>query len=392
MFTKTLYGKDKKGGYKIWTIHVEDFNGMIDFVITHGKEGGKMQTQESCILQGKQGRSCYEQGVFEAEAKIKTQQDKGYREDKAELEELPLLAMLAADYRKQGHRIEYPCYVPVKYDGVRMVAKCVQKLSGVDILMESRTGQSYDIPHIKEALLAIMKPGDVLDGEVYKHGYVLQDIVSAVKRTDTQAELDKVLRKLKKDPANEEVQGELTEAVKIHNLRPRLEFHVFDMPSEHVFSVRLNLLQQYFSLRVAENHDFIRLTHYELAANEAEMKELHKAAVAEGYEGIMLRNFNGLYESGKRSADLQKYKEFLDSEFEVIGWTTDKEGLIVWKLKNDLNDNEFNVIFGSQEQKALWISIADSFIGKLLTVKYQSRYKDTLLPQFPTGVAFRDYE
>lgn len=32
------------------------------------------------------------------------------------------------------------------------------------------------------------------------------------------------------------------------------------------------------------------------------------------------------------------------------------------------------------------------YIGKLITVQYQSRYKDTLLPQFPTGKAIRDYE
>lgn len=395
MFSKTLYGKDKKGGYKVWRIDTLVFEDHCQNVITHGQVGGKMQEQVTNITAGKQKRTIYEQAVSEAEGKIKKQIDKGYRENKDDLEELPLLAMLAADYRKQGHRIQYPCYTSVKYDGVRCLAKCVQKLSGKDVILESRTGQLYSLPHIEQALREKMEVGDVLDGEIYLHGYALQDITSAVKRTDTQGEIDKSKRRMEKAKTQEEETDaliEYDEAIKIHLLRPKLQFHVFDMPMDEIFSVRLNVMQQYMAQRFAHDHEHIRVTHYETAYDEVEMKAQHKQAVADGYEGIMLRNVDGLYESGKRSADLQKYKEFLDSEFEIVGWTTDKEGLIVFTCKNDLNDLTFNVIMGSQEQKALWVSIGDSFIGKLMTVKYQSRYKDTLLPQFPTGVAIRDYE
>lgn len=386
-----MYGKDKKGGYKIWDVTILDKGDHAIIKIEHGKEGGAMQEQITTVTKGKQGRGVYEQAVSEAQGKIKKQYDKGYRYNKEDLEELPLLAMLAADYRKQGHRIQYPCFTSVKYDGVRCVAKCVQKLSGIDILLESRTGQQYDIPHVKEALRAVMKPGEVLDGEIYKHGYALQDIVSAVKRTDTQKEVDKTFKTYDKNPSADN-HAEYQEALKIDMLRPQLEFHVFDMPSEETFDVRMNLMQYYMASRVSFTHPFIVTTHYEIAHSEEEMKAQHKDAVAKGYEGIMLRNYSGVYESGKRSADLQKYKEFLDSEFEIVGWTTDKEGLIVFQCQNDLNDKQFSVIIGTQEQKATWVSIADQFIGKQITVKYQSRYKDTLLPQFPVGVAIRDYD
>jgi DNA ligase-1 len=40
----------------------------------------------------------------------------------------------------------------------------------------------------------------------------------------------------------------------------------------------------------------------------------------EGYEGIMVRNPNSPYEISKRSSYLQKYKEFDDDEFEIIGF------------------------------------------------------------------------
>lgn len=60
--------------------------------------------------------------------------------------------------------------------------------------------------------------------------------------------------------------------------------------------------------------------------------------------------------------------------------------------RNDVNDLTLNVIMGSKEQKLIWALTPDAFTGKMLTVKYQTRYKNTLLPQFPTGQCFRDYE
>jgi ATP-dependent DNA ligase len=38
----------------------------------------------------------------------------------------------------------------------------------------------------------------------------------------------------------------------------------------------------------------------------------HDEYVAQGYEGIMLRNKAGKYAVGHRSSDLQKFKKFLD--------------------------------------------------------------------------------
>lgn len=386
-FIKTLYGLDKKGGFKVWEVVVRNVNGMVDFNIYHGKEGGKIQAKESCIMKAHQGRTLYEQGVMEAEAKIKKQMDKGYRENKDDLVELPLLAMLAADYRKQGHRINYTCYTSDKYDGVRCLAK---HKGSAGIVLESRTGQPYDVPHITEALKEIMLEGDVLDGEIYLHGYALQEITSAVKRTDTQAEVLKANKKYQKAEGSEELDkayAACIEADLIHALRPQLKFYVFDVPSDKIFDERLADLQYWAR---PSNDDVIVFTEYDIAVSEEDMKEKHKDAVARGFEGIMLRNREGLYESGKRSADLQKYKEFLDTEFLVVDTELDKDGLIVYVCKNDVNDNLFRVIFGSKEQKLAAVAVRDTFPGKYLTVKFQSRYKDTLLPQFPTGVVFRD--
>lgn len=405
MYKETLYGLNKNGSVKVWTIETVDVAGGTEIRIEYGALYGVMTPQVTLVTKGKQGRSVSEQAINEAKSKVKKQLDDNYRRTQAELAELPLLPMLAGDYRKIGKRIDYAGGVDVsdKLDGARLLAKC--EAIGVVKLM-SRTGQPYSIPHIEAELAAFMQPGDVLDGEAYLHGEVLQDIVSAVGRTDTQAKIDEIQRAIAKKgadyrkPAKEEgvvnptLAEELENAELIHVIRPQLQFIVFDKPSDKVWTERLIELQQY-----AADNDFgvfsyghVRLIRYTRIYSEEEMKVLHKHAVSRGYEGIMLRNAKGIYESGKRSADLQKYKEFLDSEFQVVGYTLDKEGRIVFVCRNDLNERIFNVIFGTEEEKSAMLAMASGFLHKYLKVKFQSRYKKTLLPQFPVGLMFREGE
>jgi DNA ligase-1 len=383
---KTLYGLDKKGGFKLWTVEVEkcdrDF-GLLK--ISHGKEGGKMTLKSETFVEGKQGRTAFEQAVFEAQARIKKQLDKNYRENKDDLQEIDILAMLAADYRKQGHRIEYPCYGSVKYDGVRALAK---KRGGV-VTIESRTSQLYDLPHLQALLTIHMQDGDIWDGEIYKHGYELQDIVSAVKRTDPQKEIDKAKRAYDKNDT-EENEAAVIEAILVSELRDKLEFHIFDVVSDKTFKERVEDLDTLCGIPVVSPH--IQITQYLWIADEADMKAKHKVAVEQGYEGIMLRNFKGVYESGKRSADLQKYKEFLDSEFVIVNVLPNKDQGSAFLVLNDLNEERFSVTLGSMAERAKFLENKEEYVGKLLTVSYQTRYKGTLLPQFPTGVAIRDYE
>lgn len=407
---KTFYGKDKGGKYKVWHIRTAtkaSDNSLAVVEISHGQEGGKLTFKSELITAGKQGRSALEQAVSEAEGRIKKQVDKNYRETKEELENLPVLPMLAGDYNKIGHRIDYNkgVYLSDKLDGVRLMAKC---LKDGTIKLESRTGQPYDLPHIVKELQSIMQPGDILDGEAYLHGYALQDITSAVKRTDTQSAIDKAKKKhaksytaagLQQNGPNYEGECEQAyiDAVMIHWLRPKLQFVVFavieseavsqDMP----FSEVVIETYGYRNYRAMDN-EFIKFIHYELAYSEEEMKVAHKDAVRRGFEGIMIRNADGVNESGKRSADLQKYKEFVDSEFLILDVLPAKDDGSVFAVQNDLNEMEFAVTLGSMAQRAEFLANKELYIGKLITVQYQARYKDTLLPQFPTGKAIRDYE
>lgn len=397
-----LYGMNKNEGFKVWTIEVFDRgpNG-ASIVVGHGAEGGKITSKVTNIREGKNiGRANettpYQQAVSEAEGKLNKQKDKGYRENKADLSAIPMLPMLAHDYRKQGHRIVYPCFTSVKLDGLRCLAECTE--SGVTL--KSRGGKFYDVPHILNELEQIMKPGDVFDGELYLHGAVLEEITSAVKRTDPAKEVAKAQKKMEKavkvSPfAYQAAFKEFEDAIKIENLRASLRFLVFDIAVEDVdFSTRLCMLDQLTDDLEGEFEHlyYVRVLDYDFALDEAAMKRQHDIAVENGYEGIMLRNSEGVYESGKRSADLQKYKEFLDEEFLIVDYEIDKDGCIVHVCKNNLNDETFTVIYGSHEEKRKKALTPTAFNGKMLTVKFQTRYKDTQLPQFPTGVAIRDYE
>lgn len=383
---KTLYGLDKKGDMKVWTITTSMAG---ELTISHGKLGGKMTVKNEIITEGKQGRTLGEQADLEARARIKKQEDKNYRENQLDLANLDILAMLAADYRKRGKSVVYPCYGSDKYDGVRALAK---KRNGV-VTIESRTSQIYDIPHIHAALTVHMQDGDIWDGEIYLHGEVLQDITSAVGRTDTQAKIDAAQRKYEKAVGDEKIAlayAELEEAKLIAEIRPKLEFHIFDVHSDKTFDERVKDLDELCGIPVVS--PCIQITQYVWVADAADMKVKHDDSVDRGYEGLMLRNFKGLYESGKRSTDLQKYKEFVDAEFEILDVIPDKEDGSRFVVRNNLNDRTFTVTLGSMAQRAEYLANKHLYIGKMITVRYQSRYKKTKLPQFPTGVVIRDYE
>lgn len=414
MFNKQLFGLEKNGGYKVWTIAVTNpsiFDGYCTIAISHGKLGGAQTEKVENVTSGKQGRSVYEQAVFNAQARIKKQYDKGYRDSKEELTDLPLLAMLASDYNKVGHRINFPCYTSVKYDGVR----CLASKHAGEVHLRSRTGQDFDIPSLSEALSQVMHDGEVLDGEIYIHGYELQDILSAVKRSDEKCEKEIQRTKkahaksctaagLQQNPPEHEAECEQAylDAVRIKELRKKLEFHIFDIPMDGTFEDRLDAINEHQVSR--RSHPQVKYCGYNYCESDDVLKKLHhKVAVDQGYEGIMIRNLTGVYESGKRSGDLQKYKEFMDEEFEIVETGVDKQGYIVFTLKNNMKADRhvpgiryiagyalFECVMGDYAWRLEAVNGKERFTGQFMTVQFQTRYKNTLLPQFPTGKLIRN--
>ena len=355
---ETLYGLDKKGGYKVWRIWTDG----DQLLIEHGKEHGKQQLKIETVKGKNIGRSnettAEEQAVLEAQSRVNRQLDKGYRKDKDGLGVLPLLPMLAHDYLKQGHRIEYPCFASPKLDGVRCLA--IRTSDGVTL--KSRGGKNYSVEHIQDQLKDMMFVGEVWDGELYIHGMYLEDIVSAVKKPNSNT--------------------------------PNLKFVVFDVVEQgNPFCNRVEGVQALCeTYSGCPDTKYVEFLHYIKVEDEEDMKALHKTYVLDGYEGVMLRNYHGLYESGKRSADLQKYKEFSDEEFLIVGIEQDRNGNGVFVVTDPLANDTFTVCYGDFEERKKQLNNPEEYVGKWLTVKYQTRYKDSKLPQFPTGVWIRDVD
>lgn len=124
------------------------------------------------------------------------------------------------------------------------------------------------------------------------------------------------------------------------------------------------------------------------------MKFLEKYTKA-GYEGVIIRNKDAEYDINNRSINLQKLKKYKDDEFEIIDFFTPKSGkevgCAVWVCKTK-NGKKFNARpLGSFEDRKVWYENGKSYIGKMLTVRYQELTHDGI-PRFPVGITIRDYE
>jgi ATP-dependent DNA ligase len=105
----------------------------------------------------------------------------------------------------------------------------------------------------------------------------------------------------------------------------------------------------------------------------------------------MIRNLDGVYELGRRTKSLLKYKEFEDAEFLVVdvieGEGTEK-GAALFVCRTNTGQT-FNVRpRGSLDKRKKQLQLKKMFIGQKLTVRYQPLSKDEVLPRFPVGIKF----
>jgi DNA ligase-1 len=370
----TLYGTATNGKIKQWSIEVVETMGSIYIRTLHGYEGGKLQQNEKTIVKGKNiGRSNettpLQQAISEAQSTWQKKRDEKYApRSKTKLPDASDAAtvitnakptddtvpspMLAHDYNKRGRSLLFPCYVQPKLDGTRMVA-----IPGNGLFSRNRKAYPH-LEHIREEI-DLLSANIILDGELYSDTLTFQEIVGLVKN----------------ETLNEK--------------QEQIKFHVYDMISDQNFQERCITLRWLFK---EYNFQHLVLVKTEHCESEDNMKEKHAEYVADGYEGIMLRNMTGLY-SNARSVHLQKYKEFFDEECEIVGFKEGdglEKGCVIWICKID--GKEFACRpRGTREERQRLFESGDTYVGKMLTVRYQEKTDDGLL-RFPVGIAIRDYE
>lgn len=363
-----LYARASNGKTKYWEIKVYETTPEAPVYINtkHGYEGSNLVETITEIKTGKNiGRANettkWEQAIAQATSTWQKKKDKGYSETLSTSSPIKL-PMLAHDYFKRGKDITFPCYVQPKLNGVRMLAYC----QGNNVTLYSRGGKIFNtLNHIAEELKLIMKDGQYLDGEIYNHDLDLQEIVSILK-------------------CEKEDRG-----------RDKLQYWIYDVPSDLIFNNRLRSLQNLQYL-LTDNTNLV-IVNTDECTSKHHVKDYFKQFITEGMEGLMLRNKQGSYKYSHRSADLQKYKEFQSEEFEIIdvvggeaGKSEENCAIFVCKTAEGVT---FNVRpKGARELRVKWLNEERlNLIGKHLTVKY-FEYTPDGVPFHPVGEAIRDYE
>ena len=294
--------------------------------------------------------------MLEAKSLWTKQVNAGYCEDQGNIVSC-LLPMLAHDYTKRGKDIQNECYVQPKLDGVRMLAK-------YDGTLFSRTGKEYQhLDHIALAVKSLSLPrGTYVDGELFTFELPFEEITGTARKTK------------KVDPK-----------VKL------LKFHIFDMFNTEALDTPFTT--RYETLSNLDISDPLVLVPT-VKTTKDEVISYHDTYAQESYEGVMIRNPNGVYKIDHRSADLQKYKVFTDAEYtiadvkEAIG---EDRGTAVFVCTGD-NGIRFSVRpKGTRATRAKYLQNAHEYLGKRLTVKYQN-LSEAGVPRFPVGLAIRDYD
>ena len=253
--------------------------------------------------------------------------------------------------------------VQPKLDGVR----CLTYLKDGELFLQSRSGKPLIMPEgLMPQLCSMINSlrGASMDGELLlPQGYTFEQTVSAVRNGS-----DRQLSEL-------------------------IEYHVYDLFDTEAetcsFWARMLHLQE--SWGRVEPKRIIPVETY--TDREDTRQSLHNRFIARGFEGTMYRDADSPYVHGRTKA-LQKRKDFLDAEFTIIGHKVavdQHEGCVVWEV--DLGNGrtcEVTPAWTLERRRAV-ATIAESYYGEQLTVRYQEWTADGSL-RFPTGIEVRDYE
>lgn len=380
---ETLYKLKENGSIYLWKIeYINPDSNTHMMRVTHGQKGGKMITHEKDIVP-KAKRNHEEQFDLIASRKWNDKIDKeGYSKESDYSKSSPtsknekkilVRPMLAQTFDKSKYignkrckKINFPCFGQPKFDGIR----CLMYLKDGNVIMESRKGtEIFNFTKLREEFMKTLgiEENLIFDGELYVDSLPFEKINGLVR-----------LKKI-----NEKQEEEIN----------KIEYYIYDIidmkNKENTFKERNKLMKdinnKYKSLKL------IKFSECMIINSLSDVESAHTNYVENGYEGLILRNTEGKYEINKRSYDLQKYKHFMDEEFEIIDYcqgTGNEKGLIIFKCKTKEN-KEFSVRpRGTREKRRKMFMDGDSYIGKQLTVIFQE-YSNDGIPRFPVGKSIR---
>jgi hypothetical protein len=176
-----------------------------------------------------------------------------------------------------------------KIDGIR--ATC-QVVNG-EVEFRTKTGKLIkSMDHLKNNtfLKSLKHP---VDGELYIHGKSLQYIKGLATRQYSNKDTEE------------------------------LEYYIFDAIMDLPAYVRRCLLvdefDDYCNTYEAIPEHKITLVESRIVTDYKKIKVMEEDFIAQGYEGVVIRKSTGMYNYGKKTPDMVKYKPYQDDEFTVLG-------------------------------------------------------------------------
>ena len=360
-----LYKLTSTGKVQYW--HITTLENEI--VTCFGQVDGKEQETSEFIKEGKNigkanettaAQQAYQEAQSRYEQKLKKGYVKNIKDAKAgevdEIIEGGISPMLAHRFDEQGHKIQYPAFVQPKFDGHRCVAIIKD---GVATLWSRTRKPITGLPHIIKDLESLGED-IVLDGELYNHSY-----------KDKFEELTSFIRNPEPKVGHEVVQ-----------------LHIYDVIDNELQAERFQTLKEIIPKK---SNSLVPVKTLK-AQDEESLMEAFDTFLAEGYEGAIVRNAKGEYVN-KRSYDVQKIKEFQDSEFKCIA-VEEGRGKLAGHAIFVLQTKEgvaFKAKMKGETEKLrkYWVN-PNLAIGKMVTVQYQGITNKSSVPRFPVALRIRE--
>lgn len=366
LYKKTSTGKIQQ--WKIWTVGnvIHSESGQVD-----GKKIASSDTIKAGKNLGKKTEtSAEEQAIAEAKAKFKKQLKKGYvhKIEDAQAGKTDGIIkgghklMKGQSWEKHKKKIQFPCGVQPKLDGIRAGNESEQ-------LWSYTREKILTADHILEEMRSVGLIVHPTDGELYNHEFKdhFESISSGV-RNSKNADAE---------------------------LQLKMQYHIYDlvMPDK-TFRERLEIMDA-----MADECEGLKHIHFvqtEICNNEEEVIAAYNMFLDQGYEGAIVRQLEAKYE-GRKGYSFLKMKLFEDAEFKVVGMEEgrgklqghaakficeidDKHGKRTFKAKNKGALSKLKEYF---ENHKLWKN-------KILTVTFMGYTNKNKVPRHGVGKAFRD--
>lgn len=289
---------------------------------------------------------------------------------------------LAFDSAKHESKVAGEKLVEVKLDGVRVIT-IVYPSGQVD--QYSRNGKELvNFEEVKRQIAknaVFFREPMVLDGEIMSGNF--QDLMKQIHRKSDAKADDAVLNLFDILPLSEFQEGVST---KIQTQRSAQLLAWFTPIANHM-----------------PNVDVVGQELVDLDSNEGKLryKEINAAAIAGGYEGIMLKDPGAIYEC-KRSVAWLKLKPFIEVSLEVVdveegtGKNAGRTGALVCEGVDDGQAIRVNVGSGLSDgmRDSIW-GDRSSVIGQVVEVRADAVTQNqdgTYSLRFPRFLRFRGFE